>query len=201
MLPLSKYTSVRPVVPFPTEELLPEEELPLEELLPEEDELVFLGVAVAAGAFLALEEYSFSKVRFPALPSAAKPLLDWKAFTAASVAAPKVPSTLPLRYPKVFRACCIRFTSSLLSPSFSVLTVPPLLLLVGVGVGATLVLLTLGGKVGLSMLITLPPLFPLEELLPMLEPLLEGGAVGASFPKFQSSQLTVGVVGVGCGAE
>lgn len=38
---------------------------------------------------------SFAHVFFPTMPSAVKPLALWKAFTAASVFAPKMPSVFP----------------------------------------------------------------------------------------------------------
>ena len=59
---------------------------------------VALGVAVAFAALAetAFFEFSFSRVCFPALPSAVSPLAFWKAMTAFSVAGPKSPSTWPL---------------------------------------------------------------------------------------------------------
>jgi hypothetical protein len=59
--------------------------------------LVVFGVGVALACFFvsAELEFSFSSVLAPAFPSAVKPLAFWKAFTAASVPAPKSPSTEP----------------------------------------------------------------------------------------------------------
>ena len=70
----------------PSSRVTEEELLPLE-LPPEE-----LPLAVTAS-----ELYSAFSVAVPALPSALRPLLLWKALTAVSVAAPKEPSTLPER--------------------------------------------------------------------------------------------------------
>lgn len=57
---------------------------------------VALGVAVGLGAAVLVEGFtlpvnSLSSVLCPALPSAVRPLADWKFFTAVSVAAPKEP--------------------------------------------------------------------------------------------------------------
>ena len=62
------------------------EELPLSE--------IFACVPVD---FFAVPLYSLLCVAVPAFPSAVRLLFFWKAITAASVAAPNFPSTLPLR--------------------------------------------------------------------------------------------------------
>ena len=82
------------LLPDPDElpELLPEE-LP-DEPLPEELSWIFAAPPVD---FFAVPLYSLLSVAVPALPSAVRLLFFWKAITAASVATPKEPSTLPLR--------------------------------------------------------------------------------------------------------
>ena len=76
--------------------------------------VVFTWVVVSTGDppfRMASSPYSRFSVAVPALPSAVSPLRCWKASTAASVATPKLPSTVPLRYPRSFSRFCSDRTS------------------------------------------------------------------------------------------
>ena len=88
---------------------------------------VGVGVALACFFVMAELEFSFSRVFWPAFPSAVSPLAFWKAFTAASVAGPKSPSADPVYHPSSFSRRCSARTSSE--------SVKPRCRLFGVGVG------------------------------------------------------------------
>ena len=128
------------------------------------------------------------------MPSTERPLAAWKSRTACSVAAPKSPSALPVRYPRSFSRRWRRLTSLPVEPILSVLLPEEVLEGVAVALGA-LVGAVVGGSVAVPICGAL--VAPLMGALVGLT--LLGGLVAVSLPKSHALQSTSLLVGAGVG--